>query len=508
MTNKQEKFSDDLLKSEQEDQIQNDEINLLLQEAREDLLSYAMLMDSTYEPNWHHELIAEQLTLVKEKKLKRLIIQMPPRSGKSRLISEIFPSWYLGHKWNDEIMLASYAEHLSKDFSGKARDLCKEALYSAVFNLEVRKDKTNKGDWALNRSRHGKGAMRAVGLNGSITGRGADVFIVDDPIRNRKDADSKLIRDTIWNNYRSAVNTRLQEDSAIIIVLTTWHLDDLIGRIKTNLAEHDIALEDDWKVIKLSAIADEDEEWEIGNKKVVRKAGEPLWPDRFSKEYLLSIKKEIGVVEFSSLYQQNPVSSETQVFHPELFQYRTEEDLAGKECQRFLSVDPSVGSGDRSDYTGFVDNRIDKENFWNVMAWHKRIGPKELIDVLFALHLQNHYDRIGIEETMYEMAIRPFLQQEMIRRNMFLPLVQLKHLQRSKISRIGDLESRYEAGRIFHLKHMCKDLEEELLTYPRGIHDDIADALAYQIQLTEDSYEGGSGGDFPETNLFTKDGFY
>ncbi len=466
-----------------------------------------MLMDPTYEPNWHHEMIAEKLIDVYNGDCKRLIIQQPPRSGKSRLASELFPAWVLGNRPYTEIMLASYSEDLAKEFSGRAKDLADDELFHAIFGKKLRRDARSKGNWQLQGNSQGKGGMRAVGLNGSITGKGANIFIIDDPIRNRKDADSKAIRDTIWNNYLSAVNTRIKPDDSIIIILTTWHLDDLIGRIKMNLKERGKKLTDKWDVIKLSALAIEDETWEVGGRIIKRKEGEALWEAHFPKKFIEEKRQELGVVEFASLYQQNPISGATQIFTLEKFKHRSEEDLIGKECQRYLTVDPSVGSGDKSDFTGFCDNRVDRENFWNIMGWHKRIGPKELIDTLFALHMENHYDRIGIEETMYEMAIRPFLQQEMIRRNTFLPLIQLKHLQRSKVSRIGDLESRYDAGKVFHLDHMCADMEEEFLTYPRGVHDDIIDAVAYQVQITEDFYNSDDG-EFPDDDLFDENGFY
>ncbi len=464
-------------------------------------------MDPTYEPNWHHEMIAEKLIDVYNGDCKRLIIQQPPRSGKSRLASELFPAWVLGNRPYTEIMLASYSEDLAKEFSGRAKDLADDELFHAIFGKKLRRDARSKGNWQLQGNSQGKGGMRAVGLNGSITGKGANIFIIDDPIRNRKDADSKAIRDTIWNNYLSAVNTRIKPDDSIIIILTTWHLDDLIGRIKMNLKERGKKLTDKWDVIKLSALAIEDETWEVGGRIIKRKEGEALWEAHFPKKFIEEKRQELGVVEFASLYQQNPISGATQIFTLEKFKHRSEEDLIGKECQRYLTVDPSVGSGDKSDFTGFCDNRVDRENFWNIMGWHKRIGPKELIDTLFALHMENHYDRIGIEETMYEMAIRPFLQQEMIRRNTFLPLIQLKHLQRSKVSRIGDLESRYDAGKVFHLDHMCADMEEEFLTYPRGVHDDIIDAVAYQVQITEDFYNSDDG-EFPDDDLFDENGFY
>lgn len=486
-------------------QERQEEIALVAKQARNDLISYAILIDKTYEPSWHHELIAERLMKLYHGEIKRLLIMMPPRHGKSRLISELFPSWVMGKSPYLEIILASYSESLAREFSGRARDIAADTVWKALWGQTLRTDKRGAGDWAI--AGAPRGGMRAVGLNGAITGKGANIFIVDDPIRNRQDADSKGIRDTIWNNFRSAVSTRLKPNDKLVVVETCWHLDDLVGRIKTNYKEQGKEMSEDWEILVLPAIAPEDEEWELGEEKVGRKAGEALWEAHFPLKFLEEKKAELGVVEFSSLYQQAPINAETQLFSQNLFKYRTEKELDGREYQRFLTVDPAASIGARSDYTGFVDNRIDRDNYWNLIGWHKKVKPDELIDTLFSLHTVNRYDRIGIEETVFEMAIRPFLNQEMVRRNMFLPIVQLRHLHRSKFSRVSDLEARYRAGKVFHMEGRCADMEEELLSFPKGVNDDIVDAEAYQIQLTEDALNF-DGGKFPNENLFDDEGFY
>ena len=138
-----------------------------------------------------------------------------------------------------------------------------------------------------------------------------------------------------------------------------------------------------------------------------------------------------------------------------------------------------------ADYTGFCDNRVNQENFWHLRAWRAKIGPEELIDSLFALHEVNKYEKIGIEKTAYLEGLKPFLDSEQRKRTKFLPIVELEHKQTSKEVRIRGLIPRYASGSVFHIENMCIALEEEQISFPFGIHDDVLDATAYQPQVAE-----------------------
>lgn len=436
--------------------------------ARESLIDFSILTHAHYETNWHHEVIASALEDVESGKIDRLIIMVPPRHGKSELASIRFPAWYLGKNPTKEIITASYSADLAIDFGAKTRGLIEDEQYQAIFEeLKLRQDERAKAKWLTEKG----GGYTSVGVGGSLTGRGAHVLIIDDPIKNRDEAESEVYRSKVWSWYTSTAYTRLEKGGAIILILTRWHMDDLAGRI---LASPDAKR---WTVISLPAIALRDEEY--------RKQGEALWPEKYDLAELANTKQVIGTYDWSSLYQQTPILSENQEFKPHFFKKRTQEEVDRLNTRKFLTIDTAISKEAAADFTGFCDNSIDAQNFWNFKAWKMKIGPKDLIDVLFTLHEKRSYEKIGIEKTIYLQAIKPFLDDEMRKRNKFLPVVELEHNQRAKEVRIRGLIPRYESGSIFHIGNECIDLEEELMTFPLGVHDDVADAAAYQLQIAQ-----------------------
>jgi phage terminase large subunit-like protein len=234
-----------------------------------------------------------------------------------------------------------------------------------------------------------------------------------------------------------------------------------------------------WEVIKFPALATQDE--------THRKQGEPLWVDKYDLKALENIKKTIGVYDWSALYQQTPTNSETQEFKQEFWQYRTMEEVLALTTYRTLTIDTAISQKASADYTGLCANFTDRENKWNLKSWKEKISPLELIDLLFNLQEQYRFDSIGIEKTIYLQAIKPFLDEEMRRRNRFLPIVELQHNGVQKEIRIRALLPRYESKSIYHITGQCTDLEEDQLSFPKGIHDDVLDATAYQIQIARAS---------------------
>jgi len=443
----------------------------IIQAGRYSLIDFSILTDRKYKPNWHHEVIAQELEKA-EKGLsdwKILILMCPPRSGKSTETTINFPAWYLGRNPDKEIITASYSSDLALDFGGKTRTLIDSEEYKLIFpEVSLKKDEKSKAKWMTNKG----GSYISVGIGGAITGRGANVLIIDDPIKNREEADSELIRQKHWDWFTSTAYTRLEPNGKVILILTRWHLDDLAGRLMKN---EEFASK--MKVISFPAIALEDDQY--------RKQGEVLWKERYPKEEVESIKRGIGVYDFNALYQQNPILSENQEFQPNWFIARDWEKVLSLDTRNFLTIDTAISKASSADYTGIVRNYVDRENKWNIKAHRMRLDPKELIDLLFTLHNTDSYEKIGIEKTIYFDAIKPFLDDEMRKRDKFLNIVPLEHKQINKEVRIRGLISRYRSKSIFHIKGECDDLEEELLTFPKGIHDDLGDALAYQIQLAE-----------------------
>jgi len=449
----------------------NEELKQISQAGKHSLIDFSILTNPKYKPNWHHEVTAKELEKAEKGTAdwKILLLMCPPRSGKSEEVSINFPAWSLGRSQDKEIITASYSSELALDFGSKTRDLISSEEYKLIFgDVSLKSDEQSKAKWKTNKG----GSYISVGIGGAITGRGADLLVIDDPIKNREEANSKLIRDKHWNWFTSTAYTRLQPNGKVVIVLTRWHLDDLAGRIMKN-PEFASML----KIIKFPAIAIEDEQY--------RKKGEVLWPTRYSLEEVESIKRGIGVYDFSSLYQQSPILSENQEFKQSWFRYRDYEEVSRLNTRNFLTIDTAVSEKDSADYTGIVSNFVDIQNKWNIKIKRVRINPKELIDLLFAMNDTDNYEKIGIEETVYLQAIKPFLDDEMRKRNKFLTIIPLKHHQTAKEIRIRGLVPRYETHSIFHINGECDELEEEELCFPSGSHDDVLDSLAYQLQIAE-----------------------
>lgn len=448
----------------------SEEDQLVIQQARKSLVDFEIATSQTYEPNWHHEKIAQELEHIAthgDRDYKILIVTVPPRHGKSQQCSIDFPAWFLGRDPKKEIILASYSAELAQTFGGKTRNKVDSSEFKAIFpGVLLKEDEKARGRWT---TRQGGGYV-AAGVGGAMTGRGAHVLLIDDPVKNREEAESEVYREKTYEWFTSTAFTRLEPGGVVIIIMTRWHMDDLAGRILA-----DETLDGLVKVLKFPAFATK-----TGAN---RKQGDPLWPDKYPTSKLEEMRTVVGPYDFAALYQCSPVLTEKQEFKPEFYRYIDEQDLESKSTANYLTVDTAMSKKAQADYCGFCDNSVDRENFWNLKAWRARLGPEELVDTLFSLHETRKYSSIGLEKTAYLDGLKPFLDSEQRRRNRFLPIVPLEHKQTAKEIRIRSVIPRYAAGSIRHVKGLCDALEEEQMQFPNGIHDDVLDALAYQDQL-------------------------
>lgn len=439
-----------------------EELLLVKQEAQKHLIDFQIATNPLYQPANHHEVIAKELEEIEkhgDRDYKVLLVFVPPRHGKSELCSVGFPAWYLGRNPQKEIITVSYSAELAQDFGTKTRTLVNSEAYQFIFNIKLKEDEQAKAKWRTDKG----GSYTSVGVGGAITGRGANILLFDDPIKNREEAESEVYREKVWQFFTSTAFTRLEPKGIVVVILTRWHIDDLAGRILKNPQ-----LGSRCKIIHFPALD---------------KNNLPLWPERFDVKALTEIKETIGPYDWSSLYQGSPILTESQEFKPQWYKYISEQELAMMETTNYLSVDTAMSKKAQADYCGFCDNSVDRENFWNIKAWRARLGPEELVDALFALQETRRYTAIGIERTAYLDGLKPFLDSEQRKRNRFLPIVELKHNQTAKEIRIRGLQPRYASGSIRHVKGHCDVLEEEQTQFPNGLNDDVLDATAYQDQL-------------------------
>lgn len=410
----------------------------------------------------------------------RIAIFMPPRHGKSDTATQKFPSWVLGNHPDWPFIISSYSQDLATAFGQGTRDLMDMTNYKAVFDTRLREDTKAKANWMTDAG----GGYTAVGVGGTITGKGFKIGIIDDPFKNREEADSEVVRESVHRWYRSTFYTRQEGNTAIILILTRWHDDDLAGRVLKEEQEQMLLGEegiDHWEVLEFKAIAEKDEP--------NRKAGEALWPYKFNLAKLHRTKSALGGYEWSALYQQNPIDEENQELKRDWLRYRTEKEVMLMTTRRFATIDPAGSKNKKSDNTGVTRNYVNEDNEWNLKSKNYRINSKGVIDLIFQLHDEG-MEAIGIEEGIYSQAIEPFFKAEMELRGIYPNVVPLKHNQTMKETRIRGLIPRYENGKVYHIENQCADLEEEYLRFPKGAHDDALDSVAYQSQIAAPPAEG------------------
>lgn len=467
--------------------------------ARENLVAFACAVDPNYDPQWFHELIAQKLEEVYYRVLKgespRVMIFMPPRHGKSDEATQKYPAWVLGKSPEFPIIVSSYSQDLATTFGQGTRDLMESNNYQAIFDTRLRSDTSAKANWMTDK----KGGYLAVGVGGSITGKGFKIGIVDDPFKNREEADSPVSRESVWKWWLSTFSTREEGNGAKIVILTRWHEDDLAGRLITQQKEAEKNQEeffDKWEILEFKAIS-------VKEEPPYRKQDEPLWPGKFSLDKLKSIRASIGSYEWSALYQQEPVDEASQEFKKNWYQYRELEEVNKMVTRKFATIDTALSKHAKSDSTGVTRNYVDMENRWNIRSTRYRINSKSLVDLIFMLH-EEGFEKIGIEEGAYLEAVKPFLDEECSKRNKFPYVVTLKHGGIMKETRIRGLIPRYENKQIFHIHGECVDLEEEQLKFPKAVHDDCLDSEAYQLQIAEPPYKDSDNQEF---NMYSQTTF-
>jgi len=451
---------------------------MVAHEARKHLIDYSIATDEGYQDTWFHETLAaileSALKKVEAGEDVRIILECPPRHGKSEISTKKFTSWILGKHPEWPIVVASYSSDLATKFGQETRDIMNSAQYQSIFDTRLSKDSKAKAYWKTGVG----GSYMAAGAGGAFTGTGFKVGIIDDIFKNREEADSKVVRNSRWDWYKSTFYTRQEGNTAIIVINTRWHMDDLVGRLleqqKKSEENGDINY-DKWIRIKFPAIALENEE--------NRKIGDPLWPEKFGINKLRKMETALGPYEFSSLYQAAPISSENQEFKPVWFKERSWSEVDALDTRKFATIDPG-GKELENDYTGVVRNYIDRQNNWNIKAMRVHFDAPEVINLLFKLH-EEGFEKIGVEETVYLKVIKPFFEQECRKRNRFPNIIELKSGGRNKEVRIRGVIPRYASGSIYHISGECNDLTDELIVFPKGAHDDTIDALAYQNDIAE-----------------------
>lgn len=421
----------------------------------------------------HLSIINQKLLDVSAGRIKRLYIGLPPRHGKSELVSRYFTAWYLGNFPDRRIILSSREAEFAAKWGRASRNVLEE-YGKDLFGVQVSETSAAANRWDI---RGHEGGMLTAGVGGHITGWGANLFIIDDPLKNAMEASSKVIREQVWDWYLSTAYTRLEPDASIVLVMTRWHEDDLAGRLLREVENGG----EQWESVVMPAVANDNDPWG-------RVSGAPLWPMRFPTDSLQIIRQTLGSYLWSAMYQQNPQPEGGMIYRREWFRYfrlegddyilmTTEGDLRvpASKCWRFQTVDPSATEKESSDY--FV-----------IATW--AVTPTSdllLLDVLrtkaettkHMLLMRNAQARFtpsfqAVESASYGLNIIQSC------KSIGMPIKALK-ADTDKVSRARPMSARYEGGTVYHQMgaHWLTDYEGELLGFPNASHDDQVDTASY-----------------------------
>ncbi len=452
--------------------------------AREGLLEFACYTKPDYEVNWHHEVICNYLDKFIRGEIPRLMFFMPPRHGKSELVSRRLPAYLLGVRPCASIIACSYSADLASRMNRDVQRIMDSPEYARLFpetTLNASNVRTTaQGNFLRNSDIFEivgeTGVYRSAGVGGGITGMGCDYGIIDDPIKNREEAVSRTYREKVWEWYTSTFYTRLEKDAQILLTMTRWHEDDLAGRI---LAQAEAGGEE-WVVVSLPALAEPDHTADDP-----RQPDEPLWPEKYSTDRLRAIRTTIGPYQWAALYQQRPAPIGGGLWkYEDINAYRV---TAPPPLTRIVvGVDPAVSSNVHSDETGIVAAGKDGKDHLYVLGDHSLRGsPLEWARTVAAAVDRHGADRVVGETNNGGDLIEANLRT--VSKN--IPFKKVT-ASRGKLIRAEPIAALYEQGRVHHVGTFPA-LEDQLCEWSPGSDSpDRMDALVWAItELAEPAQE-------------------
>ena len=435
--------------------------------ARSDFMSYVKQVYPGYIAGRHHKIMAEAFQRVANGTCKRLIINMPPRHMKSIMGSYLFPSWYLGKFPKKKIIQCSVTAELAVGFGRQVRNLVDSPEYQTIFpDVSLRTDSKAAGRWNTNQN----GEYYAIGVGGSVTGKGGDVVIIDDPHDEQQAVAAETnpeIYDKVYEWFTSGPRQRLQPGGALVVIMTRWSKRDLTAQILKAAAQRD---GDSWEVIELPALFDNDK---------------PLWPEFWSKDALTTLRNELPNAKWQAQYQQSPTSDVSAIVKREWWQIWEEEEPPKIEfCLQ--SWDTAFLKTQRSDYSACTtwgvfyrddDAGRSQANIILLNAIKERLEFPELKQRAIREYKEWSPDSVVIEA---KAAGAPLIFEL---RRMGVPVQDYTPSKGSdKIARLNSVADIFASGRVWApRKHWAEEVIEEVGSFPSSEHDDLTDTVSQAL---------------------------
>lgn len=444
---------------------------------------------SAYHVKRHHEALAAALAEVAAGRIKRLIISMPPRHGKTELICKKFIPFFLGNNPGKHAIYATYNEALAKDNGDEVKATLSDPAFNQIFpDFEL-----SKGGKSKSRIRaKNKSVAYFVGRGGSITGRGGDIIVVDDLFKNDQEADSPTMREAVWKWFTGTIMNRFMTDKgAMILVMTRWHEDDVIGRLTDpDNVYYSEEIAKEWSIINVPALA---EEGDI----LGREEGEALWPERFGVKYLLE-QKALSSRRFSCLYQGNPAPEEGVFFLREWVRYYNPDRIDKNLLRIYASSDLAVGTKKQQQQGKQSDRSV-------MIIWGlDRFDDIYLLDCIITRDRSDKYsekmiDKVGQHKPLtwytYEDQITgslgPFITKRMREKRIYCHIKECSSTG-TKEQKAQPFQARMSMGKVYFPKgkYWASEIIEELIRFPGGKNDDAVDSCALFGQNLDTQIKG------------------
>jgi predicted phage terminase large subunit-like protein len=435
-----------------------------VERCRESFIFFVSQMWEGFISGKHHQIMADAFERVAKGELKRLIINMPPRHTKSEFASYLLPAWFLGIHPGKKIIQTAHTAELAVGFGRKVRNLVQSPQYEKIFDTKLSSDSKAAGRWNTNEG----GDYFAIGVGGAVTGKGADLLIIDDPHSEQEaKQNNPAVYDSVYEWYTSGPRQRLQPGGAIIIVMTRWAKRDLTGQILKNSEKDGV---DGWEVIEFPAILP---------------SGTPLWPAFWKREELEAIKAEIPTSKWNAQYQQNPTSEEGAIIKREHWKIWPSD--RPPQCDFVIqSWDTAFEKNNRADYSALT--------IWGVFQHPDDLGNyKPNIIVLDSYKARMEFPELKARALEYYKEWNPDL--VLIEKKAAgAPLIyELKAIGvpiqeytpskgSDKIARVNAVAPLFEAGIVWCPDTRWADeLMEECASFPNGDHDDLVDSTSQAL---------------------------
>ena len=438
------------------------------EESRTDFLTFVNRMWPAFISGRHHKVMADAFERVANGELKRLIINMPPRHTKSEFASYLFPAWFLGRYPEKKVIQTAHTAELAVGFGRKVRNLINQEDFQEVFpGIELSSDSKAAGRWNTNK----KGDYFAIGVGGAVTGKGADVLIIDDP-HSEQDAAvgayNPEVYDKVYEWYTSGPRQRLQPGGAIIVVMTRWSTRDLTGQIIKSATQREGA--DEWEVIELPA---------------VMPSGDPLWPEFWPIDQLDSLKAELPVSKWSAQYQQDPTSEEGALIKREWWQEWEYENPP--HCDAIIqSWDTAFLKTQRADYSActtwgvFHHPNENGESIPNLIlldAYKEKLEFPDLKRAAYEKYWEYEPDQMIVEA---KAAGSPLIFEL---RAMGIPVTEFTPSRgQDKIARVNAVSDLFASGIVWcPATRWAEEVVEECAAFPAGDNDDLVDSTTQAL---------------------------